>query len=196
MRMMNDERPDRMRSGGGMLLFLKNLVFTVVVPGTVAVYIPLRMAARPDAPSTGAWGWSLLAAAPLLLFGAVVTLRCVWDFGTTGRGTPAPIDAPRHLVFVGLYQYVRNPMYLGVVSVIAGWAAYFRSWRIFLYGCVLGLVFHLFVVFVEEPRLRRRFGESYDRYCHAVRRWIPGRRVVINTISNGGRVGCDTRISR
>jgi len=158
-----------------MWLFLKNLVFTVIVPGTVAVYIPIRMAVGRSALLTGSWRWNQFLAVVPLLLGAAIYLRCVWDFGTTGRGTPAPIDAPRQLVVVGLYRYVRNPMYLGVLCVITGWAIFFRSWGILLYGSGLALAVHLFVVFVEEPHLRRRFGESYERYCRAVPRWTPGR---------------------
>jgi len=78
-------------------------------------------------------------------------------------------------VVAGLYRYVRNPMYVGVLSLVAGWAIFFRSRGILLYGCALALAFHLFVVFYEEPRLRRQFGESYERYRRAVGRWIPGR---------------------
>jgi len=158
-----------------MWLFVKNLLFTVVVPGTVAVYVPIRMAGGRPALLDASWGFCQALALLPLLCGAAVYLRCVWDFGRTGRGTPAPIDAPRRLVVVGLFRYVRNPMYCGVLLIVGGWAWFFGSWGILLYACVLGLGFHLFVVLYEEPHLRRRFGESYERYCRAVRRWIPGR---------------------
>jgi protein-S-isoprenylcysteine O-methyltransferase Ste14 len=157
------------------MLFLKNLLFTVLVPGTVAVYVPIRMAGGGPALASAPWGAPRILALPLLVLGAATYLRCVWDFGTKGRGTPAPIDAPRELVVAGLYRYVRNPMYVGVLSLVTGWAIFFRSWGILLYGCALALAFHLFVVFYEEPRLRRQFGESYERYRRAVGRWIPGR---------------------
>lgn len=159
-----------------MRLFLKNLLFTVIVPGTVAVIVPIWMAGGCAALRATPRGPGPLLAAPLLLAGAAIYLGCVWDFATKGRGTPAPIDAPKRLVVAGLYRYVRNPMYLGVLSLIGGWALFFRSWVIFLYGCALGLAFHLFVIFYEEPHLRAVFGSSYERYCRAVRRWIPGRR--------------------
>lgn len=158
-----------------MLLFLKNLVFTLVVPGTVAVYIPIRIATGPTGFSTVSWVWEQFLAFPPLLLGAATYLRCVWDFATAGEGTPAPIDAPRRLVVRGLYRNVRNPMYVGVLLVVGGWALFFRSLAVLWYGCALGLVFHLFVVVFEEPHLRRRFGEPYERYCRAVGRWIPGR---------------------
>lgn len=155
-----------------MLLFLKNLLFTVLVPGAVAVYVPLRLAPRGEWLPSG-WGVAQSAALLPLVAGCVVYFWCLWDFAAFGRGTPAPIDAPRRLVVRGLYRHVRNPMYVGVLLVIAGWALFFRSPRIFGYGAVVALFFHLFVVAVEEPTLRGKFGDSYERYCREVRRWVP-----------------------
>jgi protein-S-isoprenylcysteine O-methyltransferase Ste14 len=157
-----------------MLLFLKNLVFTVLVPGTVAVWVPYRLVSR--APS----GFSielgrLLLAVPAFAFGAAVYFSCLWAFGTTGRGTPAPIDPPKQLVARGLYRHLRNPMYVGVLLVIAGWALLSGSWGVVEYGAVVAVCFHLFVVLVEEPLLLRRFGDSYEEYRRAVPRWVPRR---------------------
>lgn len=157
-----------------MLLFVKNLVFTVLVPGTVAFYVPYAIGTRALAPSSiGPVRW--LLAAPLLLIGTAIYLWCVWDFATAGRGTPAPIDPPKQLVVRGLYRTVRNPMYVGVLLVIAGWLTLFRSLALLEYAAVVGLFFHGFVILVEEPVLRRRFGAAYDAYRRKVRRWWPGR---------------------
>jgi protein-S-isoprenylcysteine O-methyltransferase Ste14 len=156
-----------------MILFLKNLLFTVLVPGTVSVYIPLQIADNPRQTISSHWGvWQILALAPLSI-GAAIYGWCLWDFAHRGRGTPAPIDAPKHLVINGLYRYLRNPMYIGVLLVISGWSLFFQSSRILFYGIAVGFFFHLFVVFVEEPLLRNRFGDSYLRYCVEVSRWIP-----------------------
>lgn len=156
-----------------MLLLLKNLLFTVFVPGTVAVFIPYCIARSSegfdlDTPR-------LLWSAPLFLFGAGIYVWCLWDFAVAGRGTPAPIDPPKRLVVRGLYRRVRNPMYLGVLLVIGGWIVLSRRVAVLEYGLVVTLCFHLFVVLMEEPLLRRRFGPSYAAYCRAVRRWLPGR---------------------
>jgi protein-S-isoprenylcysteine O-methyltransferase Ste14/HD superfamily phosphohydrolase YqeK len=156
------------------VLFVKNLLFTILVPGTVAFYLPYAIGTRARA-LTSAWSDRLLVAAPLLLIGSAIYLWCVWDFATAGRGTPAPIDPPRELVVRGLYRTVRNPMYIGVLLVIAGWLALFRAWALLAYGSVVWLTVHGFVVLVEEPGLRRRFGRAYDAYCRKVRRWRPGR---------------------
>jgi protein-S-isoprenylcysteine O-methyltransferase Ste14 len=114
-----------------------------------------------------------VAAAPLLVAGAGAYLWCLWDFATAGRGTPAPIDAPKRLVARGLYLYLRNPMYVAVLAVVTGWATYFADLRLLAYGALVAAVFHGFVVQVEEPSLTRRFGESYLRYRAEVPRWLP-----------------------
>jgi len=150
-----------------MRLFLKNLIFTIFVPGTVAVVIPYLIGQR-RGPH---WYWSIIPFAA----GAAIYLRCVWDFGVIGRGTPAPIDAPKVLVVRGLFKYVRNPIYIGVILVILGWVIYFASRAILVYALAVALAFHLFVVLVEEPSLRRQFGESYEIYRRSVRRWLPGK---------------------
>ena len=151
------------------MLFLKNLLFTLVVPGTVAVYVPLLLV---HDLSPGSIVWRLTA---LLFFvvGASIYGWCVWDFATFGRGTPAPIDAPRRLVVRGLYRHTRNPMYVGVLTTVVGWAIRYRSPAIALYAVGVGLCFHLFVVFYEEPHLQRLFGPAYAAYRAEVRRWLP-----------------------
>lgn len=156
-----------------MQLFLKNLLFTVLVPGTVAGFLPYRIVVRGGQALT-VDPVRLWLAGPLMILGSATYLWCLRDFAVTGRGTPAPIDPPKHLVVRGLYRYVRNPMYVGVLLVIAGWAALSASGAVLGYGVVVTLVFHLFVVVVEEPLLRRQFGEAYDAYRRTVPRWVPG----------------------
>jgi protein-S-isoprenylcysteine O-methyltransferase Ste14 len=168
-----------------MLLFLKNLLFTVFVPGTVAVLIPYRIVERANSGRAFELPW-LLWSAPLFLLGAGIYFWCLWDFAVTGRGTPAPIDPPKRLVVRGLYRYVRNPMYLGVWLVLAGWTAFSRSGQLLLYGLAVAVLSHLFVVFVEEPLLGHRFGASYEAYRRAVRRWLPGRAYRPGTEPTGG----------
>ncbi len=156
-----------------MLLLLKNFLFTVIVPGTVAVYVPLRLISGSTGTLRPDWGaWQIAALLPLSI-GTAIYFWCLWDFAVRGRGTPAPIDAPRHLVVYGLYKYVRNPMYIGVLLVIVGWAMFFRSGRVLVYGAAAALFFHLFVLLVEEPLLRDKFGEAYLNYCARVGRWLP-----------------------
>jgi protein-S-isoprenylcysteine O-methyltransferase Ste14 len=154
-----------------MLLLLKNLLFTLIVPGTVAVYVPLLIA------QGRAVAWGGMSGSGLLLLGAggAIYAWCVWDFATFGRGTPAPVDAPKKLVVRGLYRYTRNPMYGGVLTVILGWAVLFQAASLALYGFIVAACFHTFVVLYEEGRLRREFGAQYEEYCARVGRWLPRR---------------------
>lgn len=152
-----------------MKLLLKNLLFTLVVPGTVGVYVPLFLA-RDRAPASGPVYFLALV---LLVAGGVIYAWCVWDFALFGHGTPAPIDAPKRLVVRGLYGYTRNPIYVGVLMVLLGWATMFRGLNLLIYAISVGIGFHLFVVLYEERRLRRQFGAEYDDYCAKVGRWLP-----------------------
>ena len=153
-------------------LFLKNVLFTVVVPGTVGVYMPLLIARGHSA----GHGITFVLALLLFLIGGAIYLWCVWDFATVGRGTPTPLDAPKVLVRRGLYRYTRNPMYVGVLIVILGWTVLHRYPILLLYAGIIFICFHLMVVLYEERRLTALFGQSYTDYCEQVGRWLPHRR--------------------
>ena len=150
-------------------LLLKNLLFTLLMPGTVAVYVPLLIAQS----RTPASGLPLAVSLAVLTLGAAIYCWCVWDFASFGRGTPAPIDAPKQLVVRGLYRYTRNPMYVGVLTVILGWAVLFGSANLVFYALIVGTSFQLFVVLYEEPHLAREFGDQYEVYRARVARWLP-----------------------
>ena len=98
-----------------------------------------------------------------LLAGLGIILRCFADFIRRGRGTPAIYDPPRELVVAGLYRYVRNPQYVGVVLVIVGEALLTGMVVLFGYAVLMAVGYHLFVRYYEEPTLGRLFGESYAR---------------------------------
>jgi len=109
----------------------------------------------------------------LMVPGAVLVLACLGNFILRGQGTPAPFDPPLTFVPSGPYRYVRNPMYIGAALVLGGYGLWERSAAIVIFALVFLLVFHLFVVLVEEPGLERRFGESYIAYKRVVHRWLP-----------------------
>jgi protein-S-isoprenylcysteine O-methyltransferase Ste14 len=112
--------------------------------------------------------------AAVLFFGGVaVWIYCLDVFSRRGRGTPLPMDAPRLLVESGPFATVRNPIMAGELAVIWAEALYFASLGIFIYAAVITVAAHLMVVYVEEPELRGRFGESFDEYCQRVPRWLP-----------------------
>jgi len=149
---------------------LKTFVFTVFVPGTVAGYVPWRLR-RDAAPVTGVEEWAAIAVIAVGI--AIYLYTAFWGFALIGGGTPAPIAPTKILVVRGLHRYVRNPMYLGVALVIAGQAWLFHSRHIAIYLVCFWLIAHFFVLFYEEPTLRRQFGEEYERYREQVPRWIP-----------------------
>ena len=145
------------------------MIFTIVVPATVTVYAPWWILSRGGAPGPAGWRW--LAVVPIAT-GVATYLWCALDFGRA-RGTPAPIDPPKELVASGLYRVTRNPMYVGVASIVWGEALLFGSPALALFAAAVCAAFHAFVVLYEEPSLRRRFGEAYQRYCRVVPRWLP-----------------------
>lgn len=149
---------------------LNTIVFTILVPGTVAILVPRYLLGGFGRMDNGPLAW---IGAACLAAGAVIYFRCAWEFAVRGLGTPAPIAPTKYLVTTALHRYVRNPMYIGVALVIVGEAALFGSFLLVEYAALMLLVAHFFVVFYEEPTLRRQFGESYDEYRRTVRRWIP-----------------------
>ena len=134
--------------------------------------LPGWLGLRVEATGVARWRW--LAAIPSIL-GFAVALRCVWDFGWTGRGTPAPVAPPQRLVVVGFYRYVRNPMYVGFAAGWIGlWIVFGQADPALIAGAVaVALGIHLFVYFYEEPTLRKKFGADYLEYCRNVNRWWP-----------------------
>jgi protein-S-isoprenylcysteine O-methyltransferase Ste14 len=120
----------------------------------------------------------------LIAAGLPLLLDSFARFAIQGLGTPAPVAPPRHLVVSGLYRYVRNPMYVAVLSLVFGQGLLFGSVQVLQYDVAVGLGFHLFVLLYEEPALRAKFGSEYDSYCKQVRRWWPRMRAW-----NGFKVG-------
>ena len=108
----------------------------------------------------------------LLLAGVIITLLCIIRFATDGRGTLSPADPTKELVIAGLYRYSRNPMYIGVMSILTGECLLVPVTALFVYTVSIFIAFNLFIIFYEEPRLRKDFGEQYINYCRRVRRWL------------------------
>lgn len=153
------------------LLVFKIILFTVLVPGTATLYFPYSLLSRSGGNLQAA---SLALAVPAcvcILIGTAIYLRCAWDFANKGLGTPAPIDPPKKLVVTGLYRWVRNPMYQGILLILLGECLLFPDRGLLIYTTLFALVFHAFVVFYEEPILRNRFGAPYNDYCRKVPRW-------------------------
>jgi protein-S-isoprenylcysteine O-methyltransferase Ste14 len=154
-------------------LILKTVAFLLIVPGTVAVAIPLglvRMSSNTLPLNLGMWRY---AGAVVMVISAAVYVRCTIDLAKFGQGIPAPPASTRFLVRNALYRYVRNPMYVAAAMFLFGEAAASSQGILFLYATAVTACYHPAVVFLEEPALRRRFGEDFDRYCAQVPRWLP-----------------------
>jgi len=153
------------------ILFVKVVLFIILVPGTVVVVVPYLILNRsvvinwPGISVTG-----ILAGAFCIVF-AGLSLYCAWGFAVHGHGTPAPIDPPKVLVTQGLYNFNRNPIYVGIIGVILSEALFFGSVSLLIYAALLWAGFHLFIILYEEPHLRNQFGKSYQEYCRRVPRW-------------------------
>ncbi len=152
-------------------LAVRNLVFTLVIPGLGAVWAPWWILTRSGDGATAA-GW---AAVPVIAAGAALYGWCVWNFAAVGRGTPGPWDAPRRVVVTGPYRWVRNPIYLAALLVVLGEAGLFLAPWLLVYAAAMAVTCHLFVIGYEEPTLRRRFGAAYLEYQRSVPRWLPRR---------------------
>ena len=108
-----------------------------------------------------------------MAFGAILVLTCVVVFIIIGKDTPAVFDPPTEFVATGPYAYVRNPMYIGGFIILTGFGLYHTSISIVTLAVLLIVLFHLFVVLVEEPNLEKLFGKSYSEYKKRVNRWVP-----------------------
>ena len=153
------------------MTWLKTLIFTILVPCTVTIYVPRWLLATEQFHSFDL-GLARYFGLVLMILGAAIYGWCAWDFTFTGKGTPAPIDPPKELVVRGLYRYTRNPMYVGVLTVLLGETLWFGSRRLLGYTAAVALLFHLFITLYEEPVLQRSFGDAYQRYRATVPRWL------------------------
>jgi protein-S-isoprenylcysteine O-methyltransferase Ste14 len=108
----------------------------------------------------------------LCITGAVFFWYCTFLFVFHGKGTPAPIDPPKKLVSKGVYNYTRNPMYIGYVSFLTGEFLLFGRILLLFYAAVFFVFINAYIIFYEEPKLRKRFGKSYTDYVKKVPRWL------------------------
>jgi protein-S-isoprenylcysteine O-methyltransferase Ste14 len=150
---------------------LKTILFMLLVPGLLLVIFPIwLMTTEPALFSFGLFRWLAL---PLWVIGTAGTLWCAWAFTVRGRGTPSPTDPPRELVVSGLYHYIRNPIYVNVVIFLLGHVLWHPSRPILWMPIIVAVSAHLFILFYEEPHLRKTFGSDYEQYSQKVPRWIP-----------------------
>jgi len=149
------------------------VTYAALFIGLVFIYLPGRLLTWSGVVRPEPNGAPQIAGMIVSSIGTVIALWCIFTFVFVGKGTPAPFDPPRRLVIRGPYRFVRNPMYIGAVLVLAGLAIFYQSISVAIYAGLFLLAAHIFVVAYEEPTLRRTFGQEYDAYCVRVRRWWP-----------------------
>ena len=128
--------------------------------------------------------WTPVPGILLTTLGALLIFVCVAIFVVRGRGTPLVLDAPREFVASGPYRVVRNPLYLGSTTFLLGMALYLRLVSVLLFALGWAIFVHLFVVYFEEPELKRKFGATYEAYYAAVPRWMPRVHLTKTTVNS------------
>jgi len=147
-------------------------IFSFILPITVLVIVPLWI----ENNWTINIGFSLFAGSIVVLVGLMIMIVCISSFIRIGRGSLAPWSPTKKLVVKGLYQYVRNPMILGVLIVLLGEALALKSQNILIWAASFFVINTIYFIVYEEPGLEDRFGAEYREYKKHVSRWLPRRR--------------------
>jgi protein-S-isoprenylcysteine O-methyltransferase Ste14 len=155
-------------------------MFAVMAPGVVAGLAPWLLTrwqyGRPEYP-LAVQGIGIA----LVVLGGGVLTRAFVQFAVQGLGTPSPTAPTAHLVVLGLYRHVRNPMYLAVLAVIVGQGCLLGRPVLFGYAAGIGVAFAAFVRWYEQPTLTRRYGAEYEAYLRTVPGWWPRLRPASST---------------
>lgn len=154
-------------------LVVRNLFFTILQPGMVAGLVPYWILGSQFS-ETFKNSISPLQYISIFIFtiGLSLLFYCISLFAVKGKGTLSPADPTKKLVISGLYKLSRNPMYIGVMLILIGEAVFFNSSSLWIYTTIIFIAFNLFIIFHEEPRLKRDFGTEYQQYVKTVRRWL------------------------
>jgi protein-S-isoprenylcysteine O-methyltransferase Ste14 len=162
-----------------MIKVLRHLLSILLLPFVMSVLVPRWILAAERATDTrwtsgtaAAWIGGVAGAA-VWLVGFGLFAWCVALFARIGQGTLAPWDPTQHLVAVGPYRHVRNPMISGVMMMLAGEALFTGSRALAIWAAIFLAFNHVYFLFVEEPGLVKRFGAEYLTYTSAVPRWVP-----------------------
>jgi protein-S-isoprenylcysteine O-methyltransferase Ste14 len=147
-------------------MILRAILSFLALPTLVAGVFPLLIAWIPS-PRV----FKSHFGAMLIIVGGSILLSSVISFYRRGRGTLAPWDPPNHLVVQDLYCFNRNPMYVGVVMLVFGWALLTGNLWNYTYSVFIPIIFHFRVVLYEEREMERLFGKEWETYRNAVPRW-------------------------
>ena len=154
------------------MLRLKAVLLPLFLHGLVVGIIPWWIAGGFHIPE-GPLGLVAIPGTLLGIGGAALIFWTSLLFADVGRGTLLIFDPPKKFVVQGPFRWIRHPIYAGALLIAFGETLATLSLRLLIYTACLAAAAHLNVVFVEEPVLRKRFGDLYDVYCAKVPRWIP-----------------------
>jgi protein-S-isoprenylcysteine O-methyltransferase Ste14 len=149
------------------MLVVRAIAAFLALPAVVAFALPIWIAISGNRPVQYPMPGVLL-----VCLGTLMLLWCVREFYVAGRGTLAPWDPPRHLVTTGPYRFSRNPMYIGVVTILVGWCTLWDSRTLVIYAALFAIGFHLRVLLYEEPWAARQFPAEWEAYRARVHRWV------------------------
>ena len=152
---------------------LGSLLFFVIAPGTLAVYIPWSITDWHMQPAFLGLDALRFVGAAFVLLGSIAIVESFVRFVWKGFGTPAPVAPPIKLVVTGFYRRVRNPIYVGLIAIAFGDALIFGDERMLIYAAILWLFFHVWVLAIEEPGLVSAFGDEFAIFKANVPRWLP-----------------------
>jgi protein-S-isoprenylcysteine O-methyltransferase Ste14 len=151
---------------------MKNVIKHItsfILPVTVLIIVPWMIEFDFSIKNIIAFIFGLV----LIFSGLCVMAVTITSFIRIGKGTLAPWFPTKKLIITGIYAYVRNPMILGVLTVLAGESIAFLSYNIFIWAVIFFIFNTIFFIVYEEPSLKKRFGDDYLDYKRNVHRWIP-----------------------
>ncbi len=140
----------------------------LALPAGAAAVDRVIPAWQPALPVWGRWAGGAVFVAALVTYlwsAAILSGR--------GRGGYVEFDPPRELVTSGPFARCRNPVAGCVVLMLLGLALALSSTTLLLVVVAALPIAHAQVVLLEEPLLRARFGEAFERHCATTPRWIP-----------------------
>lgn len=153
-------------------LYIRNIIFFILQPGIVVGFIPYMIVRKELMTSFSGISIFNYIGLFFIILGLFIVIYCIYRFIIDGKGTLSPFDRTKVLVIKGLYKYSRNPMYVGIIITLLGEVLFVESLALLFYTVIVFIAFHLFVIFIEEPRLKRDFKELYIHYTSLVKRWL------------------------
>jgi len=144
-------------------------IISFILPVTALIIVPINI----ESNWSILFGWNLILGSILIIAGLMTMGLTISSFILIGKGTLAPWSPTKKLVEVGLYRYVRNPMILGVFTVLLGETMSIWSVALLQWSAAFFVINTIYFILYEEPGLEKRFGEEYLNYKNHVSRWMP-----------------------